>query len=479
MSAPDGSRMSGAAQATPIFAAPLLRLSSNAMRLELNVTAPLLRMTRPDIMAVVRTECAQLGIVIEPTFEQLSTCLMAAQLDHWAVLLVGTDPVASIDSYVELLVKVAVSTAITTGRVAVRAGTPLARLHPGVPGTPGSTLTGTMLPVRPPKSARLPHGANTSIEADGCTLLASCDGEVVLRGLHIEVVPMQVYDGDLPPGSSVSSELPIFIGGSVTEGCMIDATEEIFVQGDVIESQLRSRASRVTVLGAVSGSAQHFCQIEAKTEIAIHHARLARFIAGSHIQLQSTAWQCSIETQGNLYLQQSIEESLQNTRATVDGAVVPLIESRPYTREPVFDRQHVRAPCTVPASVALHDPTGRITFHRCVILDISAGGARCWLQDDEFRPARGAVLQLKATLPESSYQLLALARVVWVYRATTIGLCFLQISQDTQERLTMFCLRALRVLPSTQVATREQRGSGHHNRKPREPGQGRSDTPAE
>jgi hypothetical protein len=339
-----------------------------------------------------------------------------------------------------------------------------------VPGVPGQTLLGQTLAIRRPKSARLPKGPNTEVQDDGSTLVAACDGEVVLKSLVLEVVPMQVYEAGVPPYASERQVLPIFICGSVLDGGRIESAGEIHVQGDVVESDLRSRGGTVTVLGTAIGSAQRSCVIQAKEDARLSHVRLARVVAGADVHVGITAWQCSIEAGGNLYLSQQLAKALQDVRLSVAGAVFPLIEPRSRSDEIIHERQHVRAACSIDAAITVHDPAAGLTFQPCIIVDISAGGVRCRFGGrGSNHPVRGALLQIKTMLPDDTGPLIALGRIVWVYKNETFGLSFVQLTQRDQDRLIAVCYREMQTRPGGYLASPEERGRGHHQPKPESP----------
>ena len=202
-------------------------------------------------------ESARLGLEFRPTRQYLDLLLAKFMPLTWVTLQKGTEPTAPVDGRVEVVVPVQVGgtrAGSHAKKCIVRAGAVLAKRLPGVAGRPGTDLLGREVPARPPLEPKLPQSINTEISDDGNELVSVCDGEAVLRNLAIEVIPMLLHEGDIPAGATFTSEvLPVHIRGSVLEGALVEATGEIFIEGDVVEAHVLSSTSHVTVAGRIPG----------------------------------------------------------------------------------------------------------------------------------------------------------------------------------------------------------------------------------
>ena len=436
-----------------------LRLSSDALQLDARLAPDLEAIPRAALFALIEEKCAQLGITLSAGSLDLPALLRTYTWGDWITLLRGVRPVAPTDGRLELVVPIPVADArglVRNRRQAVRAGTVLACRQAGVAGVQGLDLLGRAIVPRAPREVRLPQGHNTEVIEDGMLLRASCDGEVLLRNLVIEVVPMYVHAGDLPQGTQlVLGETSVFITGSVGARAGIAADGEIYIQGDVFEADVRSRSSSVTVLGGVSGSSQRSTVLHAAKDIvcgAVSHAVLS---AGGDIRLRTNAWHSRLKAE-NVYLPRSLEHSLVDVQLQVEGAVLPTLEQESYYVPVAQDRQHVRFWAHLRASIALHG-TPPLSFRTCTILDLSTGGARCRLPQDMPEPAPGAIVQLKFTLPGSRDQVIAIARVRRQIRPGVVGIAFLQMSQEDQHRLTTLSLQRVLNRAQGELASRDRR----------------------
>jgi uncharacterized protein (DUF342 family) len=123
----------------------------------------------------------------------------------------------------------------------VMAGDKLARKKPPEKGEHGRTVTGKLLPAADGKDMPLPLGKNVSVEADGLTIIASENGQVVLSVGKIGVEQVYTVEGSV----GVKTGNIIFLGsvivnGDVEEGYSVKATGTIEVMGLVDKAELDS-----------------------------------------------------------------------------------------------------------------------------------------------------------------------------------------------------------------------------------------------
>ena len=361
------------------------------------------------------------------------------------------------DGHVELVLPIPVAAAqrgVQGRRQAVPAGAVLARWSTS--GSPGARPGAARKLSR---EMRLPQGPNTEVSADGTQLIASCAGEVLMRNLLVEIVPMHIHEGDIT-GDSALLRTPdaVFVTGSVEEHAQIEAGGEVYIQGHVSDAQIRSGGSGITVMSYVSGQVHQPTILRAAEHVLCGPVRHAHVIAGGDIRLFAGAWQATLKAGGNVYVPQSLEHSLLDVHLHIEGGLFPT----PLSIEPdsivAQDRQHVRITTRLRALIALHG-TPPLTFHSCTILDLSVGGARCHMHSAFPEPAPDAIVQLKFVLPTSGDYVLIIGRVVRRIADGVIGLAFLQMTQRHQQLLTTFCLQLLLSRAKGNLAHRDSRKS--------------------
>lgn len=449
--------------------APLVtvRLTPDALHLEVLLGPGGLSTPTAALVPLIQEESARLNVHLPLTVRDLEARLRSCRRGDWVTLLSGTAPAAPADSRVELLAPVPVLTErgrIQGARHAVRAGAPLARLRRGAPGTPGHDLLGRELPARPAREARLPRGANTRISDDGATLLAACDGEVVLRHLLIHVAPMMIYEGDLTEQDGpVVSQTGLFVRGSVRGG-RIAARDDVYIQGDVQEARIESESGGITVEGSVLGSERRRCALRAPLDIHCGNLLHADVEAGGDVRLLAEARYSTLRAAHNLYLRHSMEKSLLETQVHIGGGVLPALDDPAQLVALPAERQHFRVPTALPAAIALHG-LPPLRFQPCTITDLSTSGARCRLSAGDMHAGNvhasemhaGTIVQLKVALPGSEEPMLAVARLSRRVAPDLMGLAFLQMARRDQQRLTEYCLRLLMERKQAKLARREDR----------------------
>ncbi len=364
----------------------------------------------------------------------------------WLDLLRGATPTNPVDDRIELLVPIPVAVGargVHGRRQVVRAGALLARRRPGAPGAAGHDVLGRQMPARPPHESKLPQGANTSIGEDGLSLFAACDGEVLLRHLRIEVVPQYVHEGAVPSGDlSIRVDTPVFITGSVEAGAVVEAEGDIYIQGSVREAEIVSRSGGITVMGNIAGAAGRPSVLRAGGEVVCHSVRYGKIRTAGDLRLHAEAWQSALNVGGNLYLDGQFEHCLLEVALEVEGGIFPRMEVDAPPAPIPSERQHVRVATSLRGRLALH-AAPPLRFQPCAMVEISAAGARCRLQEGDLEPLPGAILQIKFPLPNSRDQIQGIARVARLIGRRLISIEFLQMTQRDQNLLSTYCLRQL------------------------------------
>jgi hypothetical protein len=364
----------------------------------------------------------------------------------WLDLLRGASPTKPVDDRIELVVPMPVAVGaggVQGRRQAVHAGALLARRRPGVPGAAGHDVLGRHIPARPPHESKLPQGPNTYIGDDGLSLLAACDGEVLLRHLRIEVVPQFVHEGAVAPGDlSIRVDTPVFITGSVEEGAIVEAEGDIYIQGSVHEAEVVSRSGGITVMGNIAGALGRPSILRALGEVVCHSVRYGKITTAGDLRLHAEAWQSALTVGGDLYLDGQFEHCLLDVSLEVEGGIFPRMEANPVPAAVPSERRHVRVATGLRGHLALH-AAPPLRFQPCTLVEVSAAGARCRLPDGGSDPLPGTIVQIKVPLPNSRGHIQGIARVVRVVGRGLISVEFLQMTQRDQNLLSTFCLRVL------------------------------------
>jgi uncharacterized protein (DUF342 family) len=184
----------------------------------------------------------------------------------------------------------------TEGVVQVKAGTPLARLQPPGPGTPGVDACGNAVPAPAGKPAQLIEGPGTRISEDGQTLLAACDGVVAVRNGAVSVsATLELGQGvDFRTGN-VRFDGDVRVKGNVAEGFRIEAGGDIRVEGDVESAALVSARGNIQVTGGFFGQGKG--TIHAKGEVRLAFARQAEIRCGGLI-VEKALQDCQVTAHG-------------------------------------------------------------------------------------------------------------------------------------------------------------------------------------
>ncbi len=439
------------------------RLSADAMRLEVRFTSEAASMAPDVLYGLVLQRMAALAVRSRLSRSAVTGLLDKGGTDKWLTLLEASAPSAPVDGRLELLVPVSTPSARGTlpgNRHAVIAGTVLARTVRGVPASPGLDLCERTVPPRAPHEVRLPQGQNTEIGADRTQLLATCDGEVRLRNLQIEVVPGHVHGGDVPTRATVTERsLPLFITGSVLPGAEVHCDGDVWVQGSVLEARVISAGGSITVIGDVAGSAASPCRLQASGSVTCGPAQHSIISAETDIRVLARAWQCTMHAGGNVFLSRTMAESLADVDLHVEGGVLPILE--PETRLTAVrpERKHARVGSRIRASIALHSITD-LQFRPCTVLDLSTGGARCAVHGKEPDPSPGAVVHMKLPLPDYRGCTYLIARVSRNIGQGVVGVTFLQMTERDRDRLTDYCLQLVLKRPHQLLASKRLRGKG-------------------
>ncbi len=191
----------------------------------------------------------------------------------------------------------------------VMEGQALAKKIEAQRGRGGKTVTGKYLEAKNGKDIRIPLGKNTQLADDGVTILATVNGQAILRNNKINVEPILNIPGDV----SLKTGNIMFLGtvninGSVEDGFTVKATGNIEIKGSVGKAVLDAEGDIIVgrgVMGKGEGS------------IRAGKSVWARFIENANVD----AGECVIVSDGIVNCQVVANQKIicQGKRAVILG----------------------------------------------------------------------------------------------------------------------------------------------------------------
>lgn len=128
-------------------------------------------------------------------------------------------------------------------------GQPLAQKMLPERGKAGKTLFGKYLEAKNGRDIQLPLGKNVSVESDGRTIIAQCNGQVLLINDKIHVEPVMELDEVSIKTGNITFLGTIIVKGNVEDGFNIKASGNIEVYGTVGNSVVEADGNIVVSLG--------------------------------------------------------------------------------------------------------------------------------------------------------------------------------------------------------------------------------------
>ena len=128
-------------------------------------------------------------------------------------------------------------------------GQPLAQKMLAERGKAGKTLYGRYLEAKNGKDIPVPLGKNVKLDTDGRTIVATCNGQVLLSGSKINVEPvMEVESVNIKTGN-ITFLGTVIVKGNVDDGFNVKASGNIEVYGTVGNSQIEADGDIIVSLG--------------------------------------------------------------------------------------------------------------------------------------------------------------------------------------------------------------------------------------
>jgi uncharacterized protein (DUF342 family) len=152
-------------------------------------------------------------------------------------------------------------------------------------GLPGVTVTGRPLPAKAGRDVRLPVGKNTTPGENPDELVATINGQVVVAGGKVSVLPVYEVgqDVDFSTGN-IEFVGSVVVQGSVTSGFTVKATGHIEVRGSVEAATILAEGDVVILRGVQGGDRGRIvgrnvqarfvqnCRVEAAGDVVVEEA---------------------------------------------------------------------------------------------------------------------------------------------------------------------------------------------------------------
>lgn len=145
-------------------------------------------------------------------------------------------------------------------------------------GKGGKTICGRYLEARNGKDIQVTLGANTHFDKDGVTIVADCDGEVMLVNGKITVEPVKYLDAVNIKTGNITFLGSVVIKGSVDDGYNVKASGNIEINGSVGKCRIEADGD-VTIRQGVFGKDE--CYIRSGKSL------WAKFIQSSHVEVEN------------------------------------------------------------------------------------------------------------------------------------------------------------------------------------------------
>lgn len=178
----------------------------------------------------------------------------------------------------------------------VRKGQLLASVVPPMNGTPGTDVTGRIIPAKPGRPLRVKPGNNVMLESG--QFYAICDGQVSITEKAISVNPVFEVKGDLDLRTgNIDFVGNIAIRGNVPSGYELKAGGDIVVDGLVEAANLHAEGN-IIIKGGVAGALKG--KVTAGGNVLANYLNQANVKAGQDIIVRSSILHSKLTAAGNV-----------------------------------------------------------------------------------------------------------------------------------------------------------------------------------
>ena len=183
--------------------------------------------------------------------------------------------------------------------VPIQAGDIIARRQPAVPGQPGMDVTGEVIPAKDGRHLKFKVGKGVIVNNDYA--LAEFDGALSWSNDIIQVTRVLLIPGDVDFSvGNISFMGKVLVQGSIKEGFLIEADDDIEVRGGIDNARVVSRRGSITVHKGIIGSKT--C-LTASKNIAAKFAQEATLEAGQNVYINEYILRCQIKAGDSVLLQ--------------------------------------------------------------------------------------------------------------------------------------------------------------------------------
>lgn len=147
-------------------------------------------------------------------------------------------------------------------------------------GKGGKTIMGRYLEAKNGKDINIPLGQNVKIGDDGLSIVATCNGEVLLQGDKLSVEPVREEKGVNIKTGHITFMGTVIVRGNVEDGFNIKADGNVEVYGTVGNCRIEAGGDIVISQG-VSGRHEGF--ISTPKSIWAHHVENVNIEAGEYV----------------------------------------------------------------------------------------------------------------------------------------------------------------------------------------------------
>lgn len=180
----------------------------------------------------------------------------------------------------------------------VKKGQLIAEIFPPTKGTPGKTVKGKPVKAKNGREARIIIGKNVVMSDDKSKLFANIDGQPIVSGNKISVLPILEIKGDVGPATGNIDFLgSITVFGNVKSGFSIKSAGDVEINGIVEAAEIESD-SNIIIKRGVQGQGKGY--LKANGSITARYIENATAEAGENIEILDASMHSSLSAGKNI-----------------------------------------------------------------------------------------------------------------------------------------------------------------------------------
>ncbi len=285
------------------------RISSDGMKAELWIDPPFPAKPWPTVEEVLSFLAGE-GVAEGVDQGAIRSLLSSKRGKEWVPVASGSAPIDGTDADVEYRVQFGsarpkeaegsekVDLKNLSSVTIILKNQLLAEKIPAKEGIDGITVKGAVLRAKNGKDRPLPSGEGTFVSEDGMSLSALIDGNLVLRGGKLHVLPVFQVDGDVDYSvGNIHFIGAVLVNGAVREGFEIVSSGNIEIRGVVEGSHLESRGD-ISVTGGIRGMGKGI--IQAEGSVAAGFVDQAKVRSGKDITVTNAVLHSDMAANGTI-----------------------------------------------------------------------------------------------------------------------------------------------------------------------------------